>query len=163
VKKPKQPKDIVYLDSNIISFYFDSRPEVKLMRASTRRWWTEKSKGYYVCTSSAVERELKRGNYAHQGDCLDLIGKIAILPGDNKEIDKIAKIYVKHLLAPKEAIEDFRGDAIHLAVCAFYKVDYLLTWNLKHLANVNKLRHLKIINATMDLKTPQIVTPDQLL
>lgn len=133
------------------------------MRESTRRWWSQKSNDYYVCASNAVERELKRGNYYHQQECMELVKKIAVLPGDNKEIDQIARTYVKHLLAPKEDIEDFRGDAIHLAICAFYKVDYLLTWNLKHLANVNKLRHLKIINAQMDLTTPQIVTPDQLL
>ncbi|MBI2026731.1 MAG: hypothetical protein HYS98_02840 [Deltaproteobacteria bacterium] len=95
--------------------------------------------------------------------CLDLIKKISILPGDHKEIDQIARYYIEHYLAPKEDIEDFRGDAIHMAVCAFYKVDYLLTWNLKHLANVNKLRQLKIMNARMALATPQIVTPDQLL
>jgi len=163
VHKTKQPKDIVYLDTNIISFYFDSMSEIKFMREATRKWWSQKSGEYYICTSVAVERELKRGNYYHQSECIDLVNKIAVLPGDNKEIDQIARYYIEHLLAPKENIEEFRGDAIHLAICAFYKVDFLLTWNLKHLANVNKLRQLKIMNARMDLTTPQIVTPDQLL
>lgn len=163
MKKSKQPKEIVYLDTNVISFYFDSRPEIRLMREATRKWWSQKSDNYYICTSVAVERELKRGDYYHQRECIDLVNKISVLPGDDKEIDRIAKYYIKHFLAPREDVEDFRGDAIHLAICAFYKVDYLLTWNLKHLANVNKLRQLKIMNARMELTTPQIVTPDQLL
>ena len=161
--KNKQPKDIVYLDTNVISFYFDLRPEIKLMKEATRKWWAQKSDNYYICTSVAVERELQDGNYYHQPQCIELVKKIAVLPGDNKEIDQIARYYIEHLLAPKENIEEFRGDAIHLAICAFYKVDYLLTWNLKHLANVNKLRQLKIMNARLELTTPQIVTPEQLL
>ena len=88
--------------------------------------------------------------------------EIGVLPG-HIEIDDIARFYVERYLAPRENIEDFRGDAYHLAMCAFYKVDYLLTWNQKHLANVNKLRQLKLMNARLGLSTPEIITPAQLL
>ena len=56
VDKTKQPKDIVYLDTNVISFYFDLRPEIKLMKEATRKWRAQKSDNYYICTSVAVER-----------------------------------------------------------------------------------------------------------
>ena len=105
--KTKQPKDIVYLDTNVISFYFDLRPEIKLMKEATRKWWAQKSDNYYICTSVAVERELQDGNYYHQPECIELVKKIAVLPGDNKEIDQIARYYIEHLLAPKENIEEF--------------------------------------------------------
>ena len=81
----------------------------------------------------------------------------------NEDIEKIAQYYIDHNLAPNENIQQLRGDALHLAVCAFYHIDFLLTWNQRHLANVNKLQRLRIINAKLGLRTPEIVTPLQLL
>lgn len=106
--------------------------------------------------------ELRKGNYEHQNDAIEFAKKTAFLP-DNERITEIAQYYIDHQLAPKESISDFLGDALHLAFSSFYDVDYLLTWNQKHLANVNKLKHLKIINGVLGLKTPEIVTPMQLL
>ena len=54
------------------------------------------------------------------------------------------------------------GDAVHLAYASFYRMDFLLTWNCNHLANANKKTHIHIINARMDLFTPEIITPLEL-
>ena len=55
-----------------------------------------------------------------------------------------------------------RGDALHLAYASFHKIDFLLTWNCNHLANANKRRHIRIINAGLNLATPEIITPLEL-
>jgi len=55
------------------------------------------------------------------------------------------------------------GDALHLALASFHKCDYLLTWNCKHLANANKAPHIKRINAMLNLFTPLLVTPLELM
>ena len=44
----------------------------------------------------------------------------------------------------------------------FHQVDFLLTWNIRHLAIPNKLTHLLTINRRLGLLTPQIVTPEML-
>ncbi len=46
---------------------------------------------------------------------------------------------------------------------AVNEVDYLLTWNCKHLANVNKIEHIQVINRRLGLLTPVILTPEMLL
>jgi dTDP-4-amino-4,6-dideoxygalactose transaminase len=53
-------------------------------------------------------------------------------------------------------------DALHLAYASFYKIDFLLTWNCNHLANANKRKHIRVINARLNLPTPEIVTPLEL-
>ena len=55
------------------------------------------------------------------------------------------------------------GDALHLAIASYYKCDFLLTWNCNHLANANKFRHIKMINEKLDLFTPALITPMELL
>ena len=51
------------------------------------------------------------------------------------------------------------GDALHLAITSFYKVDTLLTWNLAHLANPDKIDFIIQINRELGLPTPELATP----
>ena len=161
-KGSKASPETVYLDTNIVSYYFSNLPEYKIFRDATREWWIKKSKNYYLCSSMTAEYELKDGNYLHQEEAVQFIRKIAMFP-IIEDIEKIAQYYIDHNLAPNENIQQLRGDALHLAVCAFYHIDFLLTWNQRHLANVNKLQRLRIMNAQIGLRTPEIVTPLQLL
>ena len=59
--------------------------------------------------------------------------------------------------------ENVVGDAIHLAIASYYKCDFLLTWNCKHLANANKFEHIKFINNKLGLYVPVLTTPLQLI
>ena len=83
--------------------------------------------------------------------------KIELLP-HSTEVNKVAEIYVANLLMPQK----LEGDAFHLAYASIYKMDFLLTWNCNHLANANKQQHIRIINARLELATPEIITPMQL-
>jgi hypothetical protein len=55
------------------------------------------------------------------------------------------------------------GDAFHLAFATWYRIQYLLTWNCKHLANANKFEHIQILTERRRLLAPLLVTPQQLL
>jgi len=44
-----------------------------------------------------------------------------------------------------------------------YKIDFLMTWNCKHLANANKKQQIRIINNRLGLFVPEIVTPLELI
>ncbi len=51
------------------------------------------------------------------------------------------------------------GDALHLALASFHKVDVLLTWNCRHLANPNKMEHIRLVNYELALPMPLLTTP----
>jgi hypothetical protein len=55
------------------------------------------------------------------------------------------------------------GDALHVAIASYHKMDYLLTWNCNHLANANKNKHLRRLNERLRLNTPEIITPLELM
>ncbi len=59
--------------------------------------------------------------------------------------------------------DDPVGDALHLAMASYYKCDFLLTWNCRHLANANKFDHIRRINTLLGLFVPALVTPLELL
>lgn len=73
------------------------------------------------------------------------------------KVAETAELLVRERVMPGPAVE---GDAVHVAFCVVYRVEYLLTWNQKHLANPKKRTHLAIICARLNLPAPQIVTPD---
>lgn len=74
------------------------------------------------------------------------------------EVVNVARRYTRERLVP----HDVQGDALHLAMACVYEFDFLLTWNIRHLANPNKLAHLTVINRRLGLLTPQVVTPETL-
>ena len=76
-----------------------------------------------------------------------------------REVLDIAEVYrVQKLMS-----HDPAADAVHLALASFYRMDYLLTWNCRHLANASKVRHLEVLNSRMGLSIPILATPHMLL
>lgn len=148
----------VYLDSTIPSFMFDERKSMKAIIELTKKWWKEESNDYALKLSDSVIQELSMGEYPNKEKILQFSRKIDLLP-TVPDIAEIAKVYIQHHLMPHDLV----GDAIHLAFASFYKIDFLLTWNCKHLANANKQNHIRRINVSMDLFTPQITTPMELI
>jgi len=101
--------------------------------------------------------ELGEGEYPRKQEIIEFVHNLEQLERSN-EIREIVHFYIKNKLMPDEEF----GDASHLAYASFYKIDFLLTWNCNHLANANKRQHIKILNARLDLFTPEIITPLEL-
>ena len=148
----------IYLDTTIPSFLFDEREEIKFLIDSTIEFWNYKRKDYNLFISEQTLVELTEGNYPRKDEIIEFALKITILPCVN-EIEEIVKTYIQNKIM---LIKDL-GDSYYLAYSSFYKVDYLLTWNYKHLANTNKQHQIRLINNRLGLFVPEIVTPLQLL
>lgn len=150
-------KPTVYIETTIPSYYCDSRAELAKDIARTREWWDRERSQYECFISLVVLDELEDGDYATKPTCLELIGGIPLLEVD-LEVAAAAEVYVAHRLMPGPPSRD----AIHVALASRYRLDYLLTWNCAHLANINKAAHLEKLNAAMHLGLPRLVTPEQL-
>lgn len=59
-----------------------------------------------------------------------------------EEVALLADMLVRERVMPNPAVE---GDALHVAFCVVHGIEYLLTWNQRHLANPNKRTHLAVI------------------
>lgn len=153
-------KRTVYIETTIPSFYFEVRsdPSMIARRESTRRWWLEDRPSYDIVTSAITLAELQDGDYPGRLDAIALMAEIPLLEAV-PEIDEIVGVYAARHLMPREDL----ADAYHLATASFYGADFLLTWNCRHLANANKVRHLRTVNAELGLVVPIVTTPDLLI
>jgi hypothetical protein len=150
----------VYIETTVPSFYFDTRadPTIVAWRRSTRRWWDRYRHRYDLVTSEAVIAELDAAPLEKARSAKALLRGLPLLP-QPAGFDDLVSYYIDHKLVPRNA----QGDAAHLALASLHGIDYLLTWNCRHLANTNKARHLAVLNGRLNLPIPTLATPDILL
>ncbi len=152
--------DKVYIETSIIS-YLTSKPSKDIIILShqlqTKDWWNKSRKNYKLFISEPIIYELSQGDKRFSNIRLDLIKNIPILNSDN-EIKELIKMYIKHFKLTKK----LELDITHIAYSIYYEMDYLLTWNCKHIANAHFKVQLTNFNIKKGIKTPEICTPEEL-
>ena len=153
-------KKSVYIETSIFSFYYDERtsPAIIAMHDWTRQWWDGRSDSFELITSVAVLGELEIGTFPHRNDALAMALKLPAISVED-EIKEVVEVYIKHSVMPNNPV----GDALHLALASYHKLDYLLTWNCRHLANANKFDNIRRINTLLGLHIPLLTTPLELM
>ena len=153
-----EPMASVYVETSIFGSLVERRRDVtsRYQREEATAWWEFRDR-YDLYISQAVINELSAGSYPGQELALRLASIVPQLE-ITEEIRALSKDYRRLMIMPDREV----GDALHLATACVYGVDYLVTWNCKHLANVNKTERLLAIHAQLGRPMPRIVTPPML-
>lgn len=154
-------KPTLYMETSVPS-YFTARPSADLVVAThqhlTREWWEKRLSSFEVYVSELVYDEVQRGDAEAARRRLDVIDRFSMLIVA-AEAETLARQYLRELPLPERAL----ADALHLAVASLNGMDYLVTWNCRHIARGSVKRMLPQINAGQGLDTPTICTPEELL
>lgn len=129
-------------------------------RDITVAFWEQAAHRYDCYVSDETVRELQEVGYPEdkRERCLALVSNLPRFTL-TAEVTELAAYYIaEHVMPANDP-----GDAFHLAFATWYRVQYLLTWICKHLANANKFEHINTLNARRRLVSPMLVTPQQLL
>ena len=150
----------VYLETTFVS-YLTARPSRDLVIAAhqqiTHDWWDSYRADYELCASELVVREAGAGDAEAAQERLEIL-KSAILVETRQEALDLAEELVKGGALPAKAFED----ALHIAIAADQKIPYLLTWNLRHMANATMRPLIESVCAHKGYKAPIICTPEEL-
>jgi hypothetical protein len=151
----------VYIESTIPSFIIGEMSPVIVSAArqiTTRLWWNDHRQEYRLHISRLVRQEIARGrtNFARE--------RLALLAGLPQLLITDAVLeFADELHAQPGLAEAPEQDVVHLAVASHYRMDYLLTWNLTHIANAQTWRAIQRFRARWGTYFPTICTPDELL
>jgi hypothetical protein len=150
-------KPTVYLDTNILSVLCYQGVNVSVIHQQmvTREWWETERRWFQVHASVFTEKELGQGFYRGQQQALKLVRRLRYLPF-SAAVRNRAALYVQEKIIPKER----PGDAIQLAFASVHCIDYLLTWNYAHLANLDTQRKLKALSGHQSQRMPFLVSPE---
>lgn len=153
--------DTVYIETSVIS-YLRQRPSSQVVMAAhqllTRKWWDTERTNYELVVSQYVLDEASGGDATLAAERLQLLKGIPLLP-DAPEIRQIAAEIMSRAILPAKA----QVDALHIATVAHHRIQYLLTWNCKHIANAKILPRIYQVLTDAGVPIPVICTPEELL
>ena len=151
----------VYIETTIIS-YLIARTSSDLLVAAhqqtTEEWWTNRRHEFECCVSQVVIDEVSAGNQEIAKQRMEIISNFAVLDVTEKAEQLTKLILAEGAIPPQEV-----RDAAHIAVAAVNDMDYLLTWNCKHLANAQIIRRISVICNRHGYNMPVICTPEELM
>ena len=146
----------LYLETSVIGAYLDNGDPLR--RDLTIRWFEHELSEYNAYSSILVQREIERIDEPHRTGYLKIIKPLERLEL-TEEVAILAEGYISRGIFHRK----FMADAVHVALASFHKIDYLVTWNFGHIANVRKQARLKLFNTTAGFFSPTIVTPEFLV
>jgi hypothetical protein len=151
----------VYLETTFIS-YLVAHPSRDLLVAAhqqvTQDWWATR-RGEFECSVSQVVID-----EASAGDPAEVQKRLAILAAlPALEITDDAEALTDAIMAAGMMPANAVRDAAHVAIAAVHEIDYLLTWNCKHLANAQIARQIAIVCEKLEHRMPIICTPEELM
>ena len=150
-------KKKVYVETTVVS-NLTARPSHNPIDAAaqiaSQTWWCGAAERFELYVSPLVESEAAKGDASAAGRRLSVVREMRMLPID----DRMFKLAEKLLVATAVPRTSY-DDAVHIATAAIHGMDYLVTWNCSHIANVETRPLIRKIIELAGLIPPEICTP----
>lgn len=150
----------VYIETSIIS-YLSSRPSRDLVIAArqtiTADWWIEQRHNYEVYISALVEEEISAGDPLAATRRLQAAASIPSVA-----ITQQAQTLADRLVAAKAIPASSLEDALHIAIAATQGMEFLLTWNFKHINNAETKARIASVVEEAGFVCPILCSPEEL-
>lgn len=153
--------ETVYIETSLVG-YLTARPSNNLIIMAnleiTRRWWDTRRSQFVLYISQVVLDEAIEGDPEMAAKRLEILQNLSVLELTEAVQDLGAQFLQKSNLPSKAS-----DDAIHIAAATVHGLDYLLTWNCKHIANAQIQRKLVEVCLNFGYRLPTICTPYELM
>jgi len=151
----------LYLETTVPS-YLLAKPSHDIIvlgrQEITRKWWKRDNGAFSVFISDLVLSECSSGDKKAAAQRRDFLNRFPLLEL-NADVERLAKLYLDDGIVPPGSA----GDATHLAYASIHEMEFLCTWNFRHLANAFALLRLRKFNEKCGIFVPHVCTPEELL
>jgi predicted nucleic acid-binding protein len=151
----------VYIETSVIG-YLTARSTKNLIVAgnieTTRDWWQNRRNYFVLYISQVVFDEVAKGDAEIALKRLEILNELPLVEL-NQAVRNLATQFLLRSNLPAKASDD----AVHIAAATVHGLDYLLTWNCKHIANAQIQRKLAELSLDLGYELPIICTPYELL
>jgi predicted nucleic acid-binding protein len=142
--------------------YLTARPSNNLIMMAnqevTRKWWETRRSQFTLYVSQVVLDEAAQGDLEMGAKRLAVLQSLLVL-----ELTENVQVLGLQFLSKSSIPAKASDDAIHIAAATVHGLDYLVTWNCKHIANAQIQRKLSEISINFGYKLPTICTPYELM
>lgn len=150
----------VYIESSVIS-YLVARPSrdviIAARQAITEIWWQNRRAEFELYISALVEQEIAQGDPDAAERRLRAVEKIPLL-ATSPEAQSLAEDLLARGAIPANSEED----ALHIGIAAAAGIDFLLTWNFKHINNAYTKAAIMAVVEAHGFVCPILCSPEEL-
>ena len=148
------PVPILYLDTSVIGGYFDDE-----WKDATQELWRQMEAGRFRFLSSDVTTQEIEDAPGNVRDLFDDTFSAETLLEVTDEREDLAAAYLRQGVVPPK----YADDATHVAVCTVARLQYLVSWNFRHLVNVQREAGFNAVNLLQGYPPIRIVNPLELI
>ena len=156
---PAKPR--VYIETSIIS-YLTARPSRDVIAMArleiTQRWWELRRARFELFVSQLVIEESLAGDEQAALRRMREITRLRLIDINDDAIELAEALMSSNSIPPVAG-----ADMLHIAIATVNRMDFLLTWNHKHLANATLRRAVSSITQDNGYVPIVICTPDELM
>jgi predicted nucleic acid-binding protein len=150
----------VYVETTVIG-HIAARVQSDILVAarqlSSKRWWDIRDR-YQLVASQIVVDECAAGDAIAATERLALLDGLAILKTSNN-----AKTLADDLIVNYGIPDTEPRDALHISIAAVHGIQYLVTWNFRHIANAETRSIIERVCREKGYTPPLICSPDEML
>ena len=154
-------KPTVYIETTVIG-YLTSWPRTDVTVAghqnTTREWWRTAPDRFQLIASQLVVQECAAGDQQAALDRMDALKNVMLVPTTTE-----AELLAEALIAGHAVPESHPEDALHIALAAAHGIQYLVTWNFRHIANAAVRLAIEQVCRGSGFEPPVICTPEELM
>ncbi len=154
-------KPTVYVETSVVS-YLTSRPSrdslVFSRQEATRQLWNEYFNDFEFIISDIVATEIAQGDEKEVQLRLQAIADFRILD-KSPAADNLTQLLIDSGAVPQNS----RSDAQHISIATVYNLDYLISWNFKHIVNETKREYINRVCRNAGYSPTNLCTPTNLI
>jgi predicted nucleic acid-binding protein len=150
----------VYLETTVVGHIAGRLHPIATVLARqqvTRQWWDSASNRYLLFVSDLVLAECTDGDGDAASERLRIVDGIDVLQTSAAANALAAELIAAHAVPHSEP-----RDALHIALAAINGIDYLATWNFKHIMNPSTQHLIDAVCRNAGIESATICTPEQL-
>ena len=151
----------VYIETSIVS-YLTARPSDNLLAAAWQKvtvdWWETQQSRFDLYISALVLEESGRGDSQASERRIKTLAGIPLLEVTD-EVRTLSKTFIAGGALPPRAVDD----SLHIALSVVHGIDYLLTWNCRHIDNAETKPLIRKICIANGYICPEICNPQELM
>jgi len=146
-------KQRLYLDTSVFGGYFD-----KEFSEQTIPLFNQIKDGKYLLLYSTITKDELENAPQNVKKLPDLIDSKEFLTPTTEEVE-LAKKYINEKVVGQTSY----ADCLHIALATVHKADYLVSWNFKHIVNVQRIQNYNSINLRNGYKFLEIRSPREFI
>ena len=154
-------KPTAYIETSVVS-YLTSRPSRDVVAMAhqrvTHEWWRTTPERFYLVASQLVIREAAKGDPEAARARLNILKGVTLLDA-TEDAEQLARELIDLRAVPPNAA----ADAAHIAIAVVNRVQYLVTWNFRHIANAAMRTGIEQVCRSAGYKPPVMCSPNELM